>query len=109
MTMRAEVWRDTQTGRSSLNTPLPPLWEMWASVPCFAWTTSERLAIDSGKSAVVEELRAEIPSSADITTRDRWQYVTDRQGEIIFLGPFEIDTDEPKIGHRELRLRRVNG
>jgi len=113
MTMRATVSRDPTAGTSDWGGPEKAVFvEVGGGlVPCRAWSKAKRIIDDSGKSGVLEDLRAIVPVGADIEEQDRL-VIRDRLGEMQFDGPVLVETKVPKgssgsrASHFELMLRR---
>lgn len=113
MTMRATVERDSSPGATDWGTPAKLTLVEIGVVPCRAWSTSRRVATDSGKVAVVEDMRATVPAGANVLEDDRL-VIRDRSGLLQFDGPVIVEARARKGGsgsrasHYELMLRRHN-
>ncbi len=111
MTMRATVSRDDATAKDSHGQPVPPNFVDVGIVPCRAWSKQRRDVDDSGKSGVIEDLRAVVPGSADIEEEDQL-VIRDRRGVTLFGGPVLVEARMQQSGsgsaanHYELMLKR---
>lgn len=114
MTMRAVVQQNTTTTRDAMNQPAAPTWTTYiASLPCYVWSpsgarTGKVLVHDSDKQALIEGPRMIVPVTTSITESHRVANVADRLGNVLFAGPFIIDTVQRKPSHLELQLRQVD-
>ena len=107
MTMRAEVERNTAAGTDPHGHPVAPFFTALATVPCWVWSKQARVAVDGDKTAVIEDLRALFPVSADIVEGDEIARVTDRRGAVLF-GRLRVDAPpQRKVRHLEAALKRV--
>jgi len=105
--MEATLQRNTETGSDAFNQPLPPVWSTVATIRCSAWSRSRLVALDNGKTALVEEIRAMFGKNSGVLETDRIGQVTDRWGLAIFAGPLEIRTLQERATHIECLLRRI--
>lgn len=111
MTMRATVSRNTNTLKNSRGRPAAPTFGEIGIIPCRAWSKQRRDADDSNKDAVIEDMRAQVPASADVKKGDQL-VITDRRGLVQFEGPVLVLARMPMAGsgsrpsHAELMLRR---
>lgn len=111
MTMRATVTRDSTPGKGDWGTPKAAKLVEVGVVPCRAFSKQRRDVDDSGKSAVVEDLRAIVPVGADVKENDRL-VIRDRSGALQFDGPVLVEAMVPRGGsgsranHSELMLTR---
>ena len=108
MTMRAAVERDTSTGTDDFGNPDKPNFTTLATVPCWAWSSTDREVVDGGKSASIESFRAMFPKAADVKEGDRIAKITDRRDVTLFPGPFAIETMQFKHDHLEADLEVVS-
>ena len=106
MTMRAKLERNTTTATDDFNNPAAPSWSTLATVACWAWTRSRNEIIDGDKTIVVEDMRAMLPSGTDVTERDRVAQIEDRQGTVLFQGPYGIEAVTRREGHLAIMLHR---
>lgn len=101
MTMRATVSRDPTVGSNKWGGPAKAVFVEIAggsnAVPCRAWSKVRRDADDSGKSAIIEDLRANIPVGADIQEQDRL-VIRDRLGVMQLDGPMLVEAKIRKGG-----------
>lgn len=110
MRHRATIQRNTAGGIDAYRNPVKPTWtDDAAATPCFAWTSARRESQDGEKVAVLEDLRAIFPASADVTERVRVKEIRDRAGAVVFAGPFGIVGKPIEAGHVEVLLVRVTG
>ncbi len=114
MTMRATVSRDFSTDTDSGGHPIAPTFVEVGVIPCRAWSKMRRDVDDSGKSAVVEDMRARVPADADVEEEDQLT-IHDRLGNLLFGGPVAVETKARGAGpssvtsHYELMLTRHTG
>ena len=114
MTMRATVTRNLNTATDSGGHPVAPTFVEVDVVPCRAWSKMRRDVDDSGKSAVVEDMRARVPAGADVEEEDQL-VIHDRLGNLLFGGPVAVETKSRRAGpssvtsHYELMLTRHTG
>lgn len=106
MTQRCAVERDGAATDDEGN-PAAPAWSSHiASLSCrFFHGTAEREVIDSDRSVVVEDSRMYVPLGTDITEADRINGVTDRLGNAIHSGLFNIRAVTRRATHLELLLQ----
>ncbi|MCQ4575415.1 MAG: head-tail adaptor protein [Candidatus Brocadiales bacterium] len=107
MTLRADVERNQETGVDGTNQPLKPDWQALATVACWVYSKARREVVDGKKVAVVEDLRAMVPLSTDITEKDKIAQIIDRSGNVIYAGPLGIESVQRKHTHLELMLKAV--
>ncbi len=108
MTMRAEVERNTAAGTDPHGHPMAPSFTALATLPCHVWSKQSREAVDGDKTAVIEDLRALFPVSADVREGDEIAQVTDRRGTVLFPGRLRVDAPpQRKVRHLEAALKRV--
>ncbi len=111
MTMRATIQRNAETGTDDWGQDKKAQRSPFPTIPCRAWSKSRVEAVDVGKRAVVEDLRAIVPFDADVQRDDRLTIV-DRRGATIFDGPVAVLTKTRRgatsssPGHVELMLER---
>ncbi len=111
MTMRATVSRNMNTTTTAWNREGPPSFVEIGVVACRAYTKKRTDKDDSGKSAVVGDLRALVPGNADVAEEDQL-VIVDRLGQLQFGGPVLVETRVRSGGsgsrnnHYELGLRR---
>lgn len=111
MTMRAQIERSTPQPATPWGQPGPPVFEPLGTVPCRAWSKTRRQIRDDGKEAIVEDMRAVVPASADVKSGDRL-IVENRLGDVLFDGPVAVQTvarrgsSASSTGHLELLLTR---
>ncbi len=115
MTMRAVVERSEPQELDEWGQDgIPNLAQEAGTVPCRAWSKQRTEVLDSGKTAVVEDMRAIVPSTANIKRHDRLT-IQDRRGVLLFGGPVAVLTAARKgksgssPGHLELILERHAG
>lgn len=110
MTMRAHVERDANANTEDpFGGPEPPDWEtLHEALPCKTWFESERQAIDSNKTAEVEDRKVIVPKGTDIRPGDRIVDVRDRRAAVIFTGPAMIGAAGNRKDHIELSLQEVS-
>ena len=114
MTMRATVTRDVISTSTSWGGEEAPDFVEVGVIPCRAWSKMRRDVDDSGKSAVVEDMRARVPASADVEEKDQL-VIHDRMGNLLFGGPVAVETKTRRGGpssvtsHQELMLIRHTG
>ena len=110
MTMRAEVTRDT-SGKNDWGTKAAQTLVDLGLVPCRAWSTGRRFVTDSGRSGVIEDMRAMVPLSANVEESDRL-VIKDRLGVLQFDGPVFVESkirvsgSGSRANHFELMLTR---
>lgn len=107
MTMRAIVERDTATGVDDFGQPVKPDFTPLATVPCWAWSSTDRLVVDGDKSALIESFSAMFPKEADVKEGDEIVNITNRRNVILFPGRFQIETIQFKHDHLEADLEAV--
>ena len=109
MIMRAEVQRDENADTADpFGAPRAPAWEtLHASLPCRTWFESERQAIDSNKTASIEDRRLIVPKGTDIKPGDRILVVKNRRGTVVFTGPAKVGSAGNRKDHIELSLQEV--
>jgi len=108
MTQRAEVERNTAAGTDPHGHPVAPAFAALGTLPCFVWSKQSREVVDGDKTAVIEDLRALFPKTADIAEGDEIARVTDRRGVVLFAGRLRVDAPpQRKAGHIEAALKRV--
>lgn len=111
MTRRAEVERNTETGRDRNNQPKAPVWAaLEERLPCFLWSDTERTVSGPNINALIEGLHLGVPLDADITPADRINGIYDRAGNVVDEHAFRILADQ-RMGnsHRELDLEVISG
>lgn len=90
--------------------PLPPSWATHlAAMPIWLYGSTEREAVTEETTAVVTDLKAMAPLTADVTEQDRIQGVKDRRGTVIEAGLLHIETVLYQRSHKALTLSRVSG
>lgn len=111
MTQRATVSRNGSAELDDWNRPGAPVFVEVGVIPCRAWSEKRIDKDDSGKSAVVEDLRCMVPIDADVQEEDQLE-IRDRSGLEIFGFPVLVET-KPQASsygsrpdHYELGLRR---
>lgn len=115
MTMRAQVQRKAPGATNAWNRPGAPTFGEVGEVACKVWSTRREDRDDSGKTIVVEDLRAHVSSSADVLEGDQLTDVRDRLGVLQFTGPLLVETKIRQGGsgsrpsHYLLTLRRHGG
>jgi hypothetical protein len=107
MTMRADIERNTASGTDTYGHPVAPVFTALASLPCFIWSRARREVTDGGKTALVEDLRAIFPLTADVQERDEIASVKDRLGAELMSGRFRLAAIQRKHRHIEAALERV--
>ncbi len=111
MTMRATVSRNTSTAKNPRRRPAAPTFTEIGIVPCWAWSVQRRDVDDSAKDAVLEDMRAIVPATADVKKGDQL-VIADRSGLLQFEGPVLVLASARKGGSgsraafAELMLRR---
>lgn len=111
MTMRATVSRDNSTLKDPHGQPVAPTFVEVGIIPCRAWSKQRRDVDDSGKSGVIEDMRALVPGSANVQEEDQL-VIRDRRGVLIFDGPVLVEARMQMSGsrsgpdHFELMLKR---
>lgn len=109
MTQRALVQRHTSPGNDDYDNPLPATWATHVeALPCWLHASTEREAVTDESTAVVTDLKAMVPLSADITEQDRIASITDRRGVVIESGILGIETILNQRSHKALTLSRVS-
>ena len=94
MTMRATVERAISPSTNDYGRPTAAAFvEVATGVPCRAWSKMRRDSDDSGKAAVVEDMRAMVPTSVDIEEGDQLT-ITDRRGNVQFAGPVLVEAKQ---------------
>ena len=78
-----------------------------STLPCFVWSQARREVVDGGKSALVEDMRALFPLTADLKEGDEISAVQNRLGAELLSGRFEVETIQRKHTHIEAFLQRV--
>lgn len=110
MTQRALVQRFASPGNDGFGNPLPGTWSTHiAALPIWLHASTEKEAVTEETTAVVTDLKALVPLSADVTEQDRIAGVTDRRGTVIEPGILGIETVLYQRSHKALTLSRVNG
>lgn len=109
MRMRAFVLRNVlpPDAVDAYKQPLPPDYELQLREPCFVWVTSRIVALDTTRTARVEETSVIFPLTTSVEEDDRVEKITDRREQTLFDGPFAVRSMMPKVGHYEARLERV--
>ena len=107
MTMRAVVERNTATDKDEWAQDVKPDFTPLATIPCWAWSSTDREVVDGNKSAVVETFSAMFPKGADVQEGDEIVNITDRRNVILFPGRFQIETMQFKHDHLEADLQVV--
>jgi hypothetical protein len=97
MTMRATVTRDMTSTTSDWGTPDAPSFVEVGVIACRAWSKSRRDQTDSGKTIVIEDMRAMVPSGADVEEGDQLT-IRNRMGNLIFDGPVAVEAKQRKGG-----------
>ncbi len=111
MTMRATVSRDTNTAINDRGRRAAPTFGEIGIIPLWAWSVQRRDEDDSRKDAVIEDMRALVPATADVKKGDQL-VITDRRGFVQFEGPVLVLALARKGGSgsraafAELMLRR---
>ena len=114
MTQRAYVERATSGGLDDYENAQPSTWAAHiGELPIWLYGSTEREAITEQTTAVVANLKALVPLSADIAETDRLggeehPAIVDRRGEIVEPGILGIETILRKRTHYELTLSRVS-
>ena len=107
MTMRAVVERNTAVGVDDYGHPVAPVFAPHATLPCFVWSRMRREVRDGDKDALIEDVRALFPTSADIRERDEIASVQDRRGVELFSGRLRVETMQRRRRHFLIALERV--
>ena len=107
MIMRAVVERDTATGTDDFGQPVKPEFTALATVPCWAWSSTDRLVVDGNKVALVETFNAMFPKASVVQEGDEIVNITDRRAIVLFPGRFAIETLQFKHDHLEADLQVV--
>ncbi|RVQ76119.1 hypothetical protein [Sinorhizobium medicae] len=108
LTMRALVERNRATGKDPWNNPVAPDFQPLATLKCFVWSNASREIVDGDTTAMVEDMRALFPLSADIREDDEISAVTDRGGATIIPGRLRVEGPvQRKHTHLEAALKRV--
>lgn len=109
--MRATVERSTPQPATPWGQPGPPVFQPLGVTPCRAWSKTRREVRSDGLEAIVEDMRAVVPASADVKSGDRL-IVENRLGDVLFDGPVAVQTvarrgsSASSTGHLELMLTR---
>lgn len=107
--MRATVQRNAAGATDPYGNPGAPNWQPHiAALPCYVWFEVERHAIDTTKTAALEDRKAIVPKGTDIKPGDRLFDVRDRLGTVIFTGPAVIDSAGVRKDHIALALKEVS-
>ena len=106
MTMRMVIERSAKTGEDEDGHPIIA-WSPWEIVPCYAWSQSRKELVDGNKTVVIEDLRALIPISTDLTESDQVARIEDRLERILFSGPLRIEAVQRMPRHQELMLEKI--
>lgn len=111
MTMRATVQVNTQATSDPYGQTQPPVWaaKFADPIPCFVWTSSRKEQVNEQTTTTIVQIRMMIPRDIDVTERDRILMVQDRQGELLYPGPFNVRSVEWKKDHWELMLEGEAG
>lgn len=105
MVMRTTVQRNTSPTNADGH-PGAPVWaDHLEQLECFAWQSTAR-DVKGDTVAVVEQIEIIAPSGTDVTNLDRLVSITDRQGNLRFPGPLEIERVTWEPGY--LRLEAVS-
>jgi hypothetical protein len=107
LTMRAVVERNMATGLDEYNHPLPPSWELFKTIPCFAWSVSEQFVQDVGKTAILEVIRMMVDLDSGIEEHDRVTAIYDR-GRNVYPYEMEVQTRQYKHSHYECVLEKIS-
>lgn len=114
MIQRAYVARYASPGDDDSGNPLPGTWTQVGSerIPIWLYGSTEREAVTQDTTAVVADLKAMVPKSADLTESDRLgspthPAIVDRLGNVIEAGVLGIETVLVKRTHKQLTLSRV--
>lgn len=105
---RADVERNQAAAKDAWGQDVQPDFQPLATLPCWAWSTATREAIDGDKTAVIEDMRAMFALAADIEEGDEIAMIADRRGNVIFPGRFRIEGEvQYKHTHKEAALKRI--
>lgn len=108
MSMRAILQAPTSV-TDDYGQPGAPSWATTGDpVACYAWTVMKKLAVDKGKTALVEDFRAMVPRGTVINDEYRFLKIQDRRGRQIFPGPILIESIQIYADHLELALERAD-
>lgn len=107
--MRATVQRTAAGDADPYGNPGVPDWQTHIEeLPCYVWFEVERHAIDTTKTAAVEDRKAIVPKGTDIEPGDRIVDVRDRLDAVIFTGPAVVDSAGARKDHIALALKEVS-
>lgn len=103
MTHRATLNRPSAS-TDAWNRPGIPSLTSQGTVSCRVYRKDGRLVLSDDKTARVDELRVMFPSGTDVRTEDRLSDISDREGTLLYDGPFVIRAPMRHKGHQEARL-----
>ncbi|MBB5987430.1 hypothetical protein [Sphingobium lignivorans] len=109
LTMRAQVERNSATGKDSWGNPIAPVFApIGAPIPCFIWSNGTREIVDGDKTAMIEDVRGLFALGADLAETDELASVTNRKGAVLIVGRLRVDAPvQHKHTHLEAVLRRI--
>lgn len=108
LTMRAQVERNTATGKDGWGGPVATVFAPHATLRCFVWSKVSRELTDGDKTAMIEDMRAMFALSADIGENDEIAAVTDARGNVIIAGRLRVEGPvQRKHTHLEAALKRI--
>ncbi len=105
MTMQAYIQRST-VGKDAYRNPLPPSWSALSTTSARFWSTSSQEIIDN-KTVIVENLTGLMPLGTDITSSDRLEKITDRNGTTLFAGELDVLSVQRINTHLEIIVRKA--
>lgn len=109
MTHRATLKRP-QTSPDAWNRPAVDSLASQGKVACRVYqigrpgSLTTRLVLDANKTARTDELGALFPLSLDVRAEDELADITDRNGTVLYEGPFVIRAPIRRRAHQEARL-----
>ncbi len=110
MTLRCTIQRDQTATTNAWNTKAKPNYQNHLTdVACWFWTTTKREDTDAQREAVIQDVRMMIPLGTDVTETDRINGITDRRGNSVVSGVFDVEAVvKHHLSHLELVLKKVS-
>lgn len=107
MTHRATVERPTEAV-DRYGQDAPSAWPvLYSALPCRYWETSGLESVAGNLQMVSDQHRLQVPRDTDLTELDRVTQITDRAGNVVASGAFEIRHIARKPAHLVVELRRI--
>lgn len=109
MVHRALVERDLATDTNPYGHGVPDWQTQIEALPCFLIAGSGREIVRADGTKVVDPTRLLVPSACGVLPNDRIAAISDRLGNPILGGPFNVRSTLPHHGHDEIALDRITG